>query len=54
MQFLAQTLKYKVLKPPNKRGSYIFLETLGGSYGSAKEKTKCLKACAMASSRPML
>jgi hypothetical protein len=38
MQFLAPTFQYKVLKQPKRRGSYIFLETLGGSYGSAEER----------------
>jgi hypothetical protein len=64
MQLLAPTFQWKVLKQPNKRGSYLFLETLGGSYlfleilgglyGSIEERMTCLKACAMASSRPML
>jgi hypothetical protein len=54
MQFLSPTFQWKVLKQPKRRGSYLFLETLGGSHGSAEERTACLKACAMASSRPML
>jgi hypothetical protein len=53
MQFLAPTFTYKVLKLA-KGGPYFFSETLGGPYGSAERRTTCLKACAMASSRPML
>jgi hypothetical protein len=54
MQFLAPTFQCKVLKQPKRRGSYLFLETLGGSYGSAEREDDLLEACAMASSRPML
>jgi hypothetical protein len=39
MQFLAPTLKYKVLKHPKRRGLYSFLETLGGPYGFQKKRT---------------
>jgi hypothetical protein len=39
MLFLSPTFQWKVLKQPKRRGLYLFLETLGGSYGSAEERT---------------
>jgi hypothetical protein len=35
---LAPTSKFKVLKHPKREGRTDFLETLGGSYGSAEEE----------------
>jgi hypothetical protein len=42
MQFLAPTLKYKVLKLA-KGGTYFFSETLGGPYGFAERRTTCFE-----------
>jgi hypothetical protein len=41
-------------KTEKEGGSYEILETLGGSYGSAKRGRFSLKFCEMGSSRPML
>jgi hypothetical protein len=54
MVFLAPTSKCQVLKPLRKVGHTKFLETLGGSYGFARERRWMKIACAMGSSRPML
>jgi hypothetical protein len=40
--------------PHRKEGHTNFLETLGGSYGSAEKRGRLVDACAMGSSRPML
>jgi hypothetical protein len=50
---IAAASKYYGLKL-RKEGRTKFLETLGGSYRSAKRGRFALKFCAMGSSRPML
>jgi hypothetical protein len=39
MPNLAPTFQCRVLKQLKRRGSYLFLETLGGLYDSAEETT---------------
>jgi hypothetical protein len=39
MPNLAPTFQCRVLKQPKKEKAVLFLETLGGSYGSAEERT---------------